>query len=136
MRCSRRARAPWRWRQPTREGLHSKASPAGERRTRLQTDEERRILMQHLRQRAAARSRCRIMNAMRLAPNATTRAPRSAITRIVMASIVALLAAAAALAARAQADDALPARVGRVANVQGMLRHSPEGSDAWSPIGL
>jgi hypothetical protein len=35
----------------------------------------------------------------------------------------------------AQIDDALPTRVGRVANVQGMLRHSPEGA-GWSAIGL
>ena len=40
-----------------------------------------------------------------------------------------------AFAVLAQTDDALPTRVGRVANVQGILRHSPEGAQ-WSAIGL
>jgi hypothetical protein len=52
--------------------------------------------------------------------------------------LVVLLAGTLALAARAQADDPLPARVGRLASVQGALYHSAsDGSDAdWVPIGL
>ena len=50
--------------------------------------------------------------------------------------VIALLAVAITLGAQAQSDDALPTRVGRVANVQGALRHSPETGDVWSTVGL
>jgi len=55
--------------------------------------------------------------------------------RVVVAWLVAAAAAGMAFSALAESDDALPTRVGRVANVQGMLRHSPEGAE-WSAIGL
>ena len=58
------------------------------------------------------------------------RAPRIA------ALLALVLAFAIPLQARAQGDDALPARVGRVASIAGTLRHAPEGRDAWSEIGL
>jgi hypothetical protein len=51
--------------------------------------------------------------------------------------LLALLAFISAFAAHAQADEAVPVRVGRVANVQGTLYHSPDdNAGEWSPIGL
>lgn len=59
-------------------------------------------------------------------------APRAATWVIALFGLV----IASALDAQAQTDDGLPTRVGRVANVQGTLRHSPETGDVWSTIGL
>ena len=73
------------------------------------------------------------MNAMRLASVAAP-ALRSAMRAIVAASVVVLFTLPIAPAARAQADDTLPTRVGRVAIVQGVLRHAPDGSNTWSAI--
>ena len=57
--------------------------------------------------------------------------------RLFAARLAVLLGLVAiAFGAQAQRDDALPARVGRVASVEGMLRHAPEAGDAWSTIGL
>ena len=51
--------------------------------------------------------------------------------------LVAVCAGIAACMVHAQAEDALPSRVGRVANVQGALYHSPDaGGGEWLPIGL
>lgn len=56
---------------------------------------------------------------------------------IVARWLIALFAGTIAFAAHAQAGDDLPARVGRVANVQGMLYHSPDdNAGEWSQIGL
>jgi len=77
------------------------------------------------------------MGAIRFAPRAATlarRGRRSAAACV--AALLALVIAAIALDADAQTDDALPTRVGRVANVQGTLRHSPEGAGVWSAVGL
>ena len=53
-------------------------------------------------------------------------------------AIVALFASAAAFTATAAlADDELPGRVGRVANVQGVLHHAPsDNADDWAEIDL
>ena len=59
-------------------------------------------------------------------------APRAATWLIALFALV----IATALDAQAQSDDALPTRVGRIANVQGPLRHSPETGDVWSTVGL
>ena len=54
-----------------------------------------------------------------------------------MRGLLAFFACAIAfVAAPAQADDDLPGRVGRIANVQGTLYHSPDdNAGEWSQIG-
>ena len=65
------------------------------------------------------------------------RVARDGFARTAATCLAALCAAVIACAVHAQADDALPSRVGRVANVQGALYHSLDaGSGEWSPIGL
>jgi len=53
-------------------------------------------------------------------------------------ALVALIGGAGMLVAiAARADDDLPGRVARVANVQGLLRHAPDDhAGDWSQIGL
>ena len=75
------------------------------------------------------------MNLARSAANARAPACARRRGRLVLARIVALVAAVLSFGAVAQIDDALPTRVGRVALVQGTLRHSSEGGGAWSAIG-
>jgi hypothetical protein len=59
------------------------------------------------------------------------------VARVLLRWLLALVACAIVLPVHAQADDALRARVGRIANVQGTLYHSPDdNADAWSQIGL
>ena len=51
--------------------------------------------------------------------------------------LLALVLACAIGASRAHADDELPGRVGRIADVQGPLYHAPpESADEWSEIGI
>jgi hypothetical protein len=51
--------------------------------------------------------------------------------------LVAIFACTVAAGVQAQADDSLPTRVGRVANVQGTLYHAPDdGTGEWSEIAL
>ena len=61
--------------------------------------------------------------------------PATFLARAALGMLVALAALAAALPARA--DDDLPGRVGRVAELAGELFISPaDAPDQWSPIGL
>lgn len=70
-------------------------------------------------------------------PSVTPRTARTRCTRSVVQWLVTLFVCVVAAHAHAQADDSLPTRVGRVANVQGTLYHSPDGgSGEWSQIGL
>ena len=63
------------------------------------------------------------------------RTDRSAI--IVARWLIAIFAGTTAFAAHAQAGDDLLARVGRVANVQGTIYHSPDdNAGEWSQVGL
>src|SRR5512133_1518068 len=63
---------------------------------------------------------------------------RRALVRSALQWLVALAGCATALASMAAVAEAdLPGRVGRVANVQGTLQHSPDDNAGdWSPIGL
>src|SRR5689334_17571944 len=63
---------------------------------------------------------------------------RRVLVRIALHGLVALAGCTTAVVSMAAvADDDLPGRVGRVANVQGTLQHSPDDNPGdWSPIGL
>jgi len=63
---------------------------------------------------------------------------RRVLARIALHGLVALAGCTTAVVSMAAvADDDLPGRVGRVANVQGTLQHSPDDNPGdWSPIGL
>jgi len=61
-----------------------------------------------------------------------------ALVRITLCGVVALIACATAVVSTGASNDGdLPERVGRVANVQGALQHSPDDNAGdWSRIGL